>query len=106
MNKDAIHIQIFGTLYPIKCAPSEVDALQKTAYFLEEKMNAVRNGNGTLTLDRVAVITALNLAHELMTYEEKSHQAAENMNQRLQDLQDKIDVVIAKNKQMELLPAE
>jgi cell division protein ZapA len=62
-------IEILGKTYQIKCHAHEVSSLQKAAEFLEEKMRVTRDGAGVLSIDRIAVITALNIAHQFLNLE-------------------------------------
>jgi cell division protein ZapA len=100
-----ISIELMGKTYQIKCPETEVNALQRAAQYLEEKMRLIRE-SGILSLDRVAIITALNVAHQLLTLEQQKNQHAHVVSHRLTELQNKIEHALAQNKQMELLPAE
>ncbi len=83
-------IEIMGKAYQIKCPTSEVNSLQRAAQYLEEKMREVR-ASGVLNFDRVAIITALNVAHQLLTLEQQKNQHAQVINQRLIKLQNKVE---------------
>lgn len=87
-------INILGIPYQVKCAESDLVALQQAAYLLEEKMHAIR-GKQNAPIDRVAVLAALNMSHQLLKQE-----------QRIRDLQNKIDAVLSQRMQMELGTAE
>ncbi len=98
-------VQLMGKTYQIKCPESEVNALQRAAQYLEEKMRLIRE-TGILNLDRVAIITALNVVHQLLTLEQQKNQHAHAINKRLMELQSKVDNALSHNAQMELQPAE
>lgn len=97
-------IQILGKGYQIKCLESEVKSLQQAAQFLQERMRILRDSAHTLSFDRdrIAVITGLNLVHDLLNYDQKKENDLQNIRQRMQDLQEKIDVSLAKNAQLEM----
>ncbi len=80
-------IEILGKTYLIKCPDSEIDSLQETAHYLEEKMRQVQN-SGVTSQDKIAVIAALNVTHQFLNFE-KGH--LQNINQRLYDLQKKVE---------------
>ena len=68
MNKPAsepVNIRILDREYTVGCEPDERDGLMAAAKVLDAKMREVRGGNRMAALDRVAVLAALNLAHEL-----------------------------------------
>ena len=98
-------IEIMGKIYQIKCPEDEVPALRRAAEYLQEKMRHMRE-TGVLSIDRVAVITALNIVHQLLTVEQHKNQYAQTVNQRLLDLQAKVDLALAQSAQMELQSAE
>ena len=60
-----VDISLQGREYRVTCAPEERDALFAAVTFVESKMNEIAartRGSG----ERLAVMTALNLAHELL----------------------------------------
>ena len=96
-----ISIEIMDKIYQVKCPEEEVNSLQRAAQYLEEKMRVMRQA-GTLSVERIAIITALNIVHQLLMTEQHKNQHFQSINQRLQDLHLKIDQAIAENAQMEL----
>jgi cell division protein ZapA len=59
-----LDIRIQGREYRVACAPEEADSLQAAAELLNARMEEIAKatkGSG----ERLAVMTALNLAHEL-----------------------------------------
>jgi cell division protein ZapA len=98
-------VEIMGKTYQIKCLESEINSLQRAAQYLEEKMRMMRE-SGILSLDRVAIITALNIVHQLLMAEQQKNSHFQSINQRLHDLQTKIDQAITQSAAMELETAE
>lgn len=62
---EAVNIRILDREYTVGVDPGERDSLLAAARMLEAKMREVRGGNRMAAVDRVAVLAALNLAHEL-----------------------------------------
>lgn len=98
-------IEIMGKAYHIKCPETEVNALQQAAQYLEEKMRIMRDA-GVMNIDRAAVITALNVVHQLLSLEQQKNTHFQKINQRLSDLQHKVERVLSQSAQLELHPAE
>ena len=90
-------VEVLGKPYQLKCAPSEVDSIQKAAEYLDEKMRDLRKNCNILSLDRLAIVAALNIAHELLTFEKNASVQTYAMTQRLRDLQNKIDQALSKS---------
>lgn len=95
-------IQLMGKTYQIKCQEEDADALKRAAGYLNERMCEVRDIDSVIGIDRIAIITALNLAQKIMCLEDKNY----TTHQRLVDLQHKIDDALAPHPQMELASAE
>jgi cell division protein ZapA len=59
-----LDIKIQGREYRVACAPQEMDSLQAAAELLNIRMGEIAKATKS-TGERLAVMTALNLAHEL-----------------------------------------
>lgn len=59
-----LDIKIQGRDYRVACAPEEVGSLQAAAELLDARMSEIAKATKS-TGERLAVMTALNLAHEL-----------------------------------------
>ncbi|MEO8401553.1 MAG: cell division protein ZapA [Gammaproteobacteria bacterium] len=99
-------IEILGKSYQIKCPDTELSSLQRAACYLEEKMRDLHDANNGFNVDRIAIIAALNVVHQLLTFENQKETHLGNINQRLHDLQNKIEHALMPTVQMELQPAE
>ncbi|MFD0725822.1 cell division protein ZapA [Lysobacter brunescens] len=62
---EAVNIRILDREYTVGVDPEQRDSLLAAARMLEGKMREVRGSNRMAAVDRVAVLAALNLAHEL-----------------------------------------
>jgi cell division protein ZapA len=98
-------IEILGKTYQIKCPESETDSLQQAAAYLEDKMRITRDVTGVLSIDRIAVITALNIAHQLVNLENQKNNYLQ-MEQGLRGLQNKLEVALTPHAQLELTSAD
>jgi cell division protein ZapA len=63
---EPVSVKILDREFTVGCEPSERDKLMAAAQFLDARMREVRGSNRMAALDRVAVLTALNLAAELL----------------------------------------
>ena len=62
---EAVNIRILDREYTVGVDPEQRESLLAAARMLENKMREVRGSNRMAAVDRVAVLAALNLAHEL-----------------------------------------
>lgn len=98
-------VEILGKSYQIKCPESEVSSLKRAADYLETKMRTMREA-GILSVDKVAIITALNVIHEWQMLEQQKNHYVQSINQRILDLQSRVEHALAETAQMELETAE
>ena len=74
MSPISLTIRILDKDYQVNCQPDERDALILSAKMLDEKMEEIRSNSQIIGLERVAVMAALNLAHDLIRSENASDQ--------------------------------
>lgn len=64
-SSEAVSVHLLDREYTVGVEPAERDGLLAAARVLDARMREVRGGNRMAAVDRVAVLAALNLAHEL-----------------------------------------
>jgi len=103
MNKDnlAVTIKILDKEFRIACPESEHDSLLASAHYLNTRMKEVRD-SGVVGQDRIAIMAALNMAHDLLSQKGQSENYVKSMSSRIQSLQEKIETALTRNKQLEL----
>ncbi|MCL2309653.1 MAG: cell division protein ZapA [Proteobacteria bacterium] len=62
----ALDVHILGRAYKVACKEHERSALLEAVAMLNERMETIQNGNKSTSIERIAVIAALNLANELL----------------------------------------
>lgn len=98
----AVTVRILEKEYRIACAEGEQEALLESARYLNSVMKGIRDGGKIVGSDRVAVMAALNLAHELLQYKSQDSGYNKSMGSRVKGLQDKLESALNRSKQMEL----
>ena len=61
-----IAVSILGKEYQVNCPIDDSDALIKAVEYLDKKMNETKKNSNTIGIDRIAIMTALNLASDLL----------------------------------------
>ena len=61
-----IDISILGRNYKIACEEGEREALLEAVSYLDGKMGEIKNAGKVNGTDRIAVMAALNIAHEFL----------------------------------------
>ena len=90
---NSLKIKILDKEYQVACKPEDRAALQQSAQLLNDKMQEIRRSGAIIGLDRIAVMTALNLAYELLASEQSSS-ASKADNTLLATLEEKIDAAL------------
>jgi len=93
-------VEILGKEYRIACAENESDALLASARYLDEKMGDVRTGGKVVGSERIAVMAALNIAHELLQQKFHEHERKKQLQSRLSGLQGRIEVAMDESPQL------
>jgi len=89
-----VNVRILEREYIIGVKPTERASLMAAARALEVRMREIRNNNRTAAVDRVAVLVALNLAHELHLLREELTQQQVQFQTTLSQLNEKLDQAI------------
>jgi len=66
-----VKVQILGKEYPVSCEADEQHELLLAARYLDEKTREIRDGGRIIGTERIAVMAALNIAHELLQLKQR-----------------------------------
>ena len=94
-GSEAVSIRILDREYTVGVAPGERESLAAAARLLDQKMREVRGANRMAAVDRVAVLAALNLAHELQQLRDEQGGRDGEVTQALAALQRTLDDALA-----------
>ena len=101
-NQIPVTIHVLDKEYRIACAPEERNDLLESARYLDNKMREIRDNGRVLGGDRIAIMAALNITHELIQSKKTKSDGSESISRRIRNLQDKIEVALNSNNQLEL----
>lgn len=97
-----VTIRILDKEYQIACSEEERHALLDSARFLDQKMKDIRNSGKVVGSDRIAVMAALNITHELLQCRFKMENNVSVDTAKIKTLQDKVETALTRCKQLEL----
>jgi len=63
-----LDITLLGKEYRVACPPEEHDALLAAAVYVDEKMHDIAEKTRNNISERIAVMAALNIAHEYLSH--------------------------------------
>ena len=95
-----LDITILGRTYKVACADGERDALLRTAAYLDAKMAEIRNAGKVSGTERIAVMAALNIAHELLTTKFGGGFDIGEAKRRIAAVEAKLDTVLGKQEKL------
>lgn len=91
---EPVSVHLLDREYTVGVEPEERSSLMAAAKLLDSKMREVRGSNRMAAVDRVAVLAALNLAHELQQLRDERHSREREISRALDELQRKLDGVL------------
>ncbi len=101
---EQLDVTILGREYRLACAPDEKSELMAAVTLVDKKMQSLKEGKKMVGADRIAVMTALQLAHEILAMKSNPqgrHLGTENdidtdeIRHRIESMNDLIDTVLA-----------
>lgn len=97
-----VSINILDKDYLISCTEEEREQLHDAADILNSKITQVKDNGNVIGSERIAVMAALNLAHELIAYKQKNQVYTSKLDDTIQRLQSKIHNALGKGEQLEI----
>jgi len=87
----SIAVKILGKDYQVACTEDQVHSLINAALLLDGKMKDIKATGRIVGLERIAVMAALNLAHELLTFKDTANFTQQEYDQRVVGMCDRIE---------------
>jgi cell division protein ZapA len=94
---EPVEVRILDREFTVGCEPGERESLMAAATLLDARMREIRGAHKMAALDRIAVLAALNLAHELQqlrteggSHDDAIGRALGEMNRKLDGLFDSL----------------
>jgi cell division protein ZapA len=90
-NERLVEIRVFGQTYTVK-TDAEEDYIQDVAKYVNEKMEEVLKKTKSVSSLNVAILTALNIADDLLKEKEKRIALLREVEAKSGDLVEKIEI--------------
>ena len=85
-----VDVSIMGRNFTVSCTDEERQSLVNAVNFLDKKMRDIRDSGKVIGVERIAIMTALNLAHELLNSKSGNVDVGD-IKRRIAIMQDQID---------------
>jgi cell division protein ZapA len=84
-NEPAI-VRILEREYRVMCAPEQRRELMESALFLDGQMREIRDSGRISSIDKIAVMSALNLAEEVLKLRKQLKEREEQVDLRVRQM--------------------
>jgi cell division protein ZapA len=97
-----LSVHILEKEYFVACGAEERTELLDSAELLNGRMKEIRDSGKIVGLDRIAVMAALNLAHEVLKLRNRGNGSEQEMGHRLRGLRERVESALEKAQQLEI----
>jgi cell division protein ZapA len=97
-----VSVRIMEKEYVVACPYDERSALLDAAEFLNARMREIKDSGRVVGTDRIAVMAALNLAHEYLKGKDRETKIDNGVGQRVRALRERVEGALEKGQQLEL----
>lgn len=98
-----VTVEILDKPYQVACPPEQEQALLAAARHLDQQMRDIRAAGKVIGLERVAIMTALNLSYEVLSLRDgKPASVANEQESRIKTLNSQLDEALYQLRQLEI----
>jgi cell division protein ZapA len=97
-----VSVRIMEKEFVVACPYEERAALLDAAEFLNGRMREIKESGKVVGLDRIAVMAALNLAHEFLKTRDSESKLDSGAGHRVRALRERVEGALEKGQQLEL----
>jgi cell division protein ZapA len=97
---NTVEVTLLGRTYRVACEEGERESLMQAVAYLDAKMNEIRKAGKVTGSERIAVMAALNVAHELLSVRLGGGFDLGKAKRRISAIESKIEEAIAKQENL------
>jgi cell division protein ZapA len=97
-----VSVRIMEKEFVVACPYEERSALLDAAEFLNARMREIKDSGKVVGLDRIAVMAALNLAHEFLKVRDREARSDSGAGIRVRAMRERVENALGKGQQLEL----
>ena len=99
-DENSIEVTLLGRNYRVTCGPGEREALMQAVAYLDGKMGEIKKNSKVAGTERIAVMAALNIAHELLSVKVGGGLDIGQVKRRISDIEAKLDAALAQQEKL------
>ena len=101
MRQHTVSIDILDKSYQVACEPEQEAELKQAANDLDDQMRSIRSTGKVIGLERVAIMAALNLSHQVLVMK-SGGQPEDPLEEQLKTITSRIDEALFQLRQFEI----
>jgi len=98
-DNEVVTVRILDREYQVVCAPGERKGLVEAALYLDAQMREVRESGKLTSVEKIAVMCALNFSDELLKLRQQGVERDEQVDQRILELASSLNDASSKTTQ-------
>lgn len=91
---DPVAIKLIDREFRVACPPEERAGLLEAADFLDQRMRKLRRASKSPGFDRLAVLAAMDITHELLVLREQQQDRSGDCTERLTRLRQRLETAL------------
>jgi cell division protein ZapA len=95
-----LDVTIMGREFRVACPEDEQQELLASVEYLDKKMREIRDAGKVIGVERIAIMAALNIAHEFLTTRVSGHFDIGELKRRMQNMQAQIDQAMSEQDEL------
>jgi cell division protein ZapA len=95
-----VDVELLGRTYRVACGDGERESLMQAVAYLDGKMNEIKVAGKVTGGERIAVMAALNIAHELLSTRLGDGYDVGQVKRRIAALESKLDAALAQQEKL------
>lgn len=90
-NQTGIYVKILDKELQVACPQGSESELSEAASYLDQKMQAIKSAGKIVGVDRIAIMAALNITHEMMAEQKQNDDYIKHIDDRISVLASKLE---------------
>ncbi|MDX1374442.1 MAG: cell division protein ZapA [Burkholderiales bacterium] len=99
-GENSIEVTLLGRNYRVTCGDGEREALMQAVAYLDGKMGEIKKNAKVTGTERIAVMAALNIAHELLSVKLGGGLDLGQVKRRISDIEARLDAALAQQEKL------
>ena len=95
-----VDVELLGRTYRVACGDGERESLMQAVAYLDGKMNEIKVAGKVTGGERIAVMAALNIAHELLSTKLGDGYDVGQVKRRIAALESTLDAALARQEKL------